>query len=172
MERCVCLLELVRFCWRGLLRIRRTRQRHQKPDQESSTKAAREAHGLFSRSRAWRGLGPYVVLDVHNHLKFAIGLRHLARGLVGLAKQVVSNVVRWVHFDGVVEVVEGLNGLVELEKSLAEQDVRSGGAGLQQDGAVQSLLRIGILAIADIGVSEPVIQRPLRGLILRSASSS
>jgi len=139
MECCVCLFELVRFRWGRILRIRRSRQRHQKPDQEGSSKAARKGMVYFPQ----RGLAWIVVSRCSGYPRLT-EIRDSPRPLgpwpCRPGQGGCGNVIRRVHFDGVIKVMEGLNGLVELEKCFSEQDVGSGGAGFQQDGPVQGLL--------------------------------
>jgi len=87
----------------------------------------------------------------------AIGFGQLSDGFIGLSQQVMGDVVGGVHFGGAIEVMQGLDGLLELEERLAEEDVGAGSGGLEQHSAIQRLLRFSELAAAQIGVAQPVI---------------
>jgi len=98
------------------------------------------------------------MLQFRAFAKLAIGFGHLASGFVSPAQQVVGEIVGRVHLDCMVEIMESRHGLIELEKGLPEKDEGAGGVGFQQNGAVQSLLGLGVLASAEVGIAEPVIE--------------
>src|ERR1039458_4183986 len=60
-----------------------------------------------------------------------------------------------------VKVVESLDRILELEESLAEENIRGCGAGLKQDSPVQGLFSLRILLVAQVGVAEAIIQNPV-----------
>jgi len=91
---------------------------------------------------------------------------NLSEGFVGLAQQIVGNVVRRVHFERVVQIVKRLDGVLELQKRLAQQNIRCGGPRFQQHGAVQCLLGVVQLAAAQVGVAQPVIQHAIERIDL------
>src|ERR1700722_14440184 len=99
-----------------------------------------------------RGLGVTLVLQVDDHLELAIGLGDLPGRLVRLTKEIVREEIGGVHLCGAVEVMQRLDGLLELEEDLSEKNVGRGGSGLEQHRAIERRLRVGVLTAAQVGV--------------------
>ena len=87
--------------------------------------AQRDAHGLFCR-RLW----VVAMLQVDDELELAIGSSYVADGPVRLAEQVMRQGVRRIHPGGAIKIVKSRDGLIELEKGFAEQNIRACGGGL------------------------------------------
>src|SRR6266404_3674931 len=117
-----------------------------------------------SEDGSWLELRVFAGLELFGEFQFAFSVFGAAEIAIGLAEQMVGNIVVGVHGDGALESADGELGFSLFLQDFAEKNVRASGGGVQPNGTLEEFFGLVEFLDAGVGVGEFVVSGGIAGV--------